>query len=247
MNLSHLINTYRSGYSLERVFYENEEIYQKEIRNIFFEHWILAGHTSQIPRRGDFFLFEFDKESVIVTRTKEGHINALLNVCRHRGSRICLETSGNTQALICPYHAWAYDLDGQLLAARTMDDDFDRSANGLHRAHVECVGGLIFISLAKRPLSLKFMRDDLKDTFDLFGFERMKQIEQKSYPINANWKLATEHYQECYHCTPSHREYARIHANALPAAQLDCHWKAYLQAQTNDIRTTPSAFYFGSS
>ena len=244
MNLSQIINNYRSGYSLEQVFYKHEDIYQREIRNIFCEHWILAGHTSQIPRSGDFFLFEFDKESVIVTRTKEGHINALLNVCRHRGSRICLEKSGNTKALICPYHAWAYDLDGQLLAARTMDDDFDRSANGLHRAHVECVGGLIFISLAKRPLSLKFMRDDLKDTFDLFGFERMKLIEQKSYPINANWKLATENYQECYHCKPSHREYATIHANALPAAELDRHWEAYLQAKTNDIRTTPSAFYF---
>ena len=119
MNLSKIIDNYQSGYSLEQAFYTNEEIYQKEIRNIFLEHWILAGHASQIPGHGDFFLFEFDKESVIVTRTKEGHINALLNVCRHRGSHICLEKSGNTKALICRYHAWAYDLDGQLVSART--------------------------------------------------------------------------------------------------------------------------------
>jgi len=162
MNLSELINNYQSGYSLDRGFYKSDEIYQKEIKNIFLENWILAGHASQIPKHGDFFLFEFDKESIIITRTKEGKINAFLNMCRHRGSHICLEKNGNTKALICPYHAWSYNLDGKLLAARTMNDDFDKSANGLYRAHVECVGGLIFISLAKKPLSLKSMQDDLK-------------------------------------------------------------------------------------
>ncbi len=89
------------------------------------ENWILAGHVSQIPEHGDFFLLEFDKESVIITRTQTGEINALLNVCRHRGSHICLQNKGNTNALTCPYHAWSYNLDGKLLAARNMNDDFD--------------------------------------------------------------------------------------------------------------------------
>ena len=69
MNCSELINNYQSGYSLEQGFYKSDEIYQKEIDNIFLEHWILAGHASQIPKHGDFFLLEFDKESVIITRT----------------------------------------------------------------------------------------------------------------------------------------------------------------------------------
>ncbi len=244
MNLSELINNYQSGYSLEQGFYKSDEIYQKEIENIFLENWILAGHASQIPNHGDFFLLEFDKESVIITRTKEGTINAFLNVCRHRGSRICLENSGNAKVLTCPYHAWSYSLDGKLLAARNMDGGFDKSANGLHRVHVECVGGLIFVSLAKKPLSLKAMQDDLKDTFDFFGFDRMKLIQQNSYPINSNWKLATENYQECYHCTPSHQEYAKIHALALPPSKLDPRREDYLKAKTNDIRTTSSDFYF---
>jgi len=244
MTLSDLINNHQSGYSLEQGFYNSDEIYQKEIRNIFLENWILAGHTSQILNYGDFFLFEFDKESIIITRTKEGDINALLNVCRHRGSRICLEKNGNAKAFICPYHAWSYDLDGKLLAARTMGNDFDKSANGLHRVQVELIGGLIFISLAKEPLSLKSMQDDLKDTFDLFGFDQMKLIKQKSYPITANWKLATENYQECYHCTPSHQEYAKIHANALPPSKFNHHREAYLREKTNNIRTTSCSFYF---
>ena len=96
--MSELIDNYQSGYSLEQGFYTNDDIYQKEIENIFLKHWILAGHASQIPEHGDFFLFEFDKESIIITRNKSGEINALLNVCRHRGSRVCLEKKGNTKS-----------------------------------------------------------------------------------------------------------------------------------------------------
>jgi Rieske 2Fe-2S family protein len=244
MSMSELIDNYQSGYSLEQGFYTNDDIYQKEIENIFLKHWIFAGHASQIPEHGDFFLFEFDKESIIITRTQSGEINALLNVCRHRGSHICLEKKGNTKSLICPYHAWSYDLDGKLLAARNMNDDFDKSANGLHRVHLELIGGLIFISLAEKPLSLKSMQADLKDTFDLFGFDKMKLIKQNTYPISANWKLAVENYQECYHCTPSHREYSEIHAAALPPAKLNQHWNAYLKTKTNAIRTTSCDYYF---
>lgn len=242
--MSELKKNYQSGYSLGQSFYTNDEIYQKEIEDIFLKHWIFSGHASQIPKHGDFFLFEFDKESIIITRTNSGEINALLNVCRHRGSHICLEKKGNAKSLICPYHAWSYNLDGKLSAARNMNDDFDKSANGLHRVHLKLIGGLIFISLAEKPLSLKSMQDDLQDTFDLFGFDRMKLIKQKTYPISANWKLAVENYQECYHCTPSHREYSEIHSATLPRAKQNQHLEDYLRTKTNAIRTRSCDCYF---
>lgn len=242
--MSELINNYQSGYSLGQSFYTDDDIYQKEIENIFLKNWIFVGHASQIPEHGDFFLFEFDQESIIITRTKTGEINALLNVCRHRGSHICLEKKGNTKSLICPYHAWSYNLDGKLLAARNMNDDFDKSANGLHRVHLELIGGLIFITLAEKPLSLKSMQADLKDTFDLFGFDKMKLIKQNTYHIRANWKLAVENYQECYHCMPSHREYSEIHAAALSPAKKNQHLEAYLKTKTNAVRTRSCDCYF---
>jgi phenylpropionate dioxygenase-like ring-hydroxylating dioxygenase large terminal subunit len=242
--IAELIKDHQVGYSLEQAFYTNNDIYHKEIENVFLKHWILAGHVSQIPEHGDFFLVEFDKESVIVTRNKKGEINAMLNVCRHRGSHICLEPAGNAKSLTCPYHAWNYNLDGQLVAARNMDDQFDKSANGLHRVHLELVGGLIFISLAEQPLSLETMRADLAETFELLGFDKMKLAQQKTYPIPANWKLAVENYQECYHCTPSHREYSEIHALALPPAKLQKNTDTYLKNKTSAIRATPSDCYF---
>ncbi|MFC3051929.1 aromatic ring-hydroxylating oxygenase subunit alpha [Kordiimonas pumila] len=242
--LADLIREYRPGYSLEQRFYKDPEIYKAEIKSIFLKHWMLAGHVSQIPEAGDFFLFEFDVESVIVVRTKEGAVKAHLNVCRHRGSRICLEKEGRSKLLTCPYHAWSYDLNGKLMTARQMGTDFKKADNGLHPVHVELVGGLIFVSLAEKPLSLAGMKEDLADVFETFGFDNMKLAAQKSFPIAANWKLAAENYQECYHCAPSHQEYAKVHAMALSKEAFAAHREKYLAALAGKVRTQESPYYF---
>ncbi|WP_321391854.1 aromatic ring-hydroxylating dioxygenase subunit alpha [Emcibacter sp.] len=242
--MAELIADYQPGYSMEHRFYKDPEIYETEVRNILLKHWILAGHVSQVPNPGDFFLFEFDRESVIVIRTREGEIKAHLNVCRHRGSHICLEKEGNAKLLTCPYHAWSFDLDGNLVAARLMADDFDKSKNGLHAAHVALVGGLVFVCLADEPPSLDGMREDLADVFETFGFDHMKLAASKTFPIAANWKLAVENYQECYHCTPSHQEYAKIHALALAPEKFGELKKDFLETGNSAIRTRESSFYF---
>mgnify|MGYP000321270735 CR=1 FL=1 len=242
--ISQLLEEYQDGYSLEQEFYKNPDIYQKEIENIFLHHWLFAGHTSQIPKTGDYFLCEFDKESIIVIRTKDGSVKAHLNVCRHRGSHICLEKQGTAKSLTCPYHAWTYNLNGDLIAARNMADDFDPLSNGLHSANVEMVGGLIFVSLAKDPPSLKGMQDDLKDVFDVFGFDNMKLAKHTHYPIQANWKLVVENYQECYHCAPSHKDFAKVHAMAQSLERFDAQKEAFIKNSDGYVRTKVSPFYF---
>ena len=212
--IKQLVAAQQQGFSLGQDFYKDINIYQAEINNIFLNHWLYAGHVSQIPSAGDYFTFEFDAESVIVARTPAGEVKAHMNVCRHRGSRICLEPSGSQKSLTCPYHAWSYNLDGELISARNMPDDFERSENGLHKVKVELLGGLIFICLSENSPSLVSLRQELQQTFELFGMHNMKLAEQKSYRIPANWKLAVENYQECYHCAPSHQEFAQIHAMA---------------------------------
>lgn len=212
--IKQLVAKQKMGHSLSQAFYKDADVYQTEIRKIFLKHWLYAGHVSQIPDTGDYFTIEFDTESVIVVRTNSGEVKAHMNLCRHRGSRICLERSGSKKSLTCPYHAWSYTLDGELISARNMSDDFEHSENGLHQVKVALLGGLIFICLSENPPKLDALRQNLKTTFDLFGMHSMKLAEQKSYKIPANWKLAVENYQECYHCAPSHQEFAQIHAMA---------------------------------
>ena len=111
----------------------------------------MSGTQSQIPQRGDYFLFNIAGESVIVVRDGEGQINALLNVCRHRGSRICDEATGRASRLVCRYHGWTYGLDGSLRAAGHTPAEFDKSKLGLRRLHARVFVGLIFINFDAAP------------------------------------------------------------------------------------------------
>ena len=213
-----LIDQHKLGYSLAQDFYCDPDIYRAEMENIFGQHWLYAGHVSEVPKLGNFMLFEFDRESIIITRSGSGDIKAFANVCRHRGSRLCHEAQGTAKLFTCPYHAWSYDLQGRLVSAREMPKDFDRAKNGLHQIHTQVIEGLIFVCLAETPPSLTPLRDSLKDVFGILEISRLTLAAHKSYGIPANWKLAVENYQECYHCAPAHTEFAKVHAMAKSSA-----------------------------
>src|ERR1700760_902235 len=137
----------REGYSLTREFYCDDAVFAADMRDVVQRKWLVAGHVSRIPRRGDYFLYKVGMESIIIVRSDEETVNGFYNVCRHRGSLICLAPEGRVQRLTCPYHAWSYGLDGQLLAARLMPADFSRADNGLHRVHLRVFYGFIFVNL----------------------------------------------------------------------------------------------------
>ena len=215
-----LIACQKTGWSLEQRFYTDPEIYELELDQIVMRNWILAGHQSQLPEPGDFKVFKLANESAIIVRGEHGQINAFANVCRHRGSLVCLEQEGNTRRFECPYHAWVYDTDGKLVGARDMPSDFDKQANSLHRVSVEIVHGLIFICFCDDPPSLENAKRDLAGPMAMFDFDNLKVAATKAYPISANWKLSVENYQECYHCASAHAEYARMHTLMLDRKKL---------------------------
>ncbi|TNE58531.1 MAG: aromatic ring-hydroxylating dioxygenase subunit alpha [Alphaproteobacteria bacterium] len=221
MNLQELIDQQRPGYSLDQIFYRSPEIYQIEVDRIMSRNWCFAGHVSEIPNKGDYFLFKIGEETVIVIRGRGDEIHALINVCRHRGSQICTKEKGSVNVLTCPYHAWAYDFDGTLKVAQHMGPDFDASQHHLHRAQIEVLGGMIYVCLAKKPPSLEPAKQDLQPVFDMFGFDNMKLAAKRRYHFKANWKLAVENYHECYHCAPSHPEYAAMHTLKLGPDEIE--------------------------
>jgi len=212
--LSQLIDQQRERYALAREFYTDPDIYERDIERIFLRSWLYAGHQSEIPNPGDWFLFEFAGESVIIARSMAGEITAMLNVCRHRGSRICLEQKGCSKRLICRYHGWTYDLDGTLVGASRMGDDFDKSGIALKRLHVELLDGMIYVNFAEQPSSFSPVREGLAECLRPYDLANARVAHRQSYPIAANWKLAVENYCECYHCAPAHPEYSRGHSLA---------------------------------
>ena len=210
-----LIDGQKQGWALEQRFYTDPDIYQLEIDRIITRNWILAGHESQLPNAGDFKVLNAANESAIIVRNADGSLKAFANVCRHRGSLICLESHGNTRKFECPYHGWVYDTSGKLVAARSMPKDFDKSGYSLNEVSVDTVYGLMFVCFSDDPPSLDRARKDLEAPMAMFDFENMKVAVQKTYSIAANWKLAIENYQECYHCATAHPEYAVRHTLML--------------------------------
>ncbi|HSY04869.1 MAG TPA: aromatic ring-hydroxylating dioxygenase subunit alpha [Steroidobacteraceae bacterium] len=210
----------RPGYALSRPFYCDAAFFEREAERILLRHWHCAGHQSQLPEPGDFFTLDICGESLIIVRGHDRQVHALLNVCRHRGSRVCTERTGHARGgvFVCPYHAWTYTLDGSLRAARHMPPDFERTSHGLRAAHARVIEGLIFVSLAQTPLGLEHVEEMLAGCARVYGWATAKVAHRETYPVNANWKLAVENYMECYHCGPAHEEYSRFHLYARPAA-----------------------------
>ncbi|MDP5085209.1 MAG: aromatic ring-hydroxylating dioxygenase subunit alpha [Yoonia sp.] len=215
-----LVAAHRKGYALAQPFYLSDTVFARDLQAFFFQEWQLAGHISEIPQEGDYLLFEMMNESIIIVRGKNNAIHALANVCRHRGSRVCIEPRGNTKRFTCPYHAWAFNLDGSLFNARMLDADHDRSKLGLKPVAVEVFQGLIYVSLSPSPTSFERLRADLDPILAPFGLARTKIAYRESYPVRANWKLLVENYNECYHCTAAHPEFARSHATHMDAARV---------------------------
>jgi len=205
--------------SLDQAFYTDGDIYQRDIEEIYLKSWLYAGHLSEIPVVGDWFLFEMAGESVIIVRSDENIVSALINVCRHRGSKICLEKQGCSRKLVCRYHGWSYGLDGRLHSAAHMADDFDKSQISLKKIHTEILEGMIYINFSEQPASFEPVRQGLTSNLRPYRLDKAKVAHRQTYLIDANWKLSVENYTECYHCAPSHPEYTRGHALAKPNAR----------------------------
>jgi Rieske 2Fe-2S family protein len=217
--LAALIRSRRPGHALPREFYTDPAIFERDLHSMLLKHWFCVGHASSIARTGDYLVVDFADESVIIVRTATGEVRALLNVCRHRGSRVCTGRAGRAPAarFTCPYHAWTYDLEGHLLVARHMPEGFQRAEMGLRSLPAQVAEGLIFVSFAAQPLDFAPAAEALARSAGVYGWARAKVAHRELYAISANWKLAVENYMECYHCQPAHPEYAKRHVYARPA------------------------------
>ncbi len=216
-----LVARCQPGWSLPREFFSGEDIYRRDIERVWREGWLFAGHSCEIPKAGDYVTLQVDSDSVLVLRAEGGAIHAMHNVCRHRGSMICDDSEGHVSRLVCPYHQWAYGLDGSLVACRGMQEDLDKSQFALKPVHVEEIEGLIFISLAAKPAPFGPAREALAPLLKPQGFRRAKVAKAVDYLVKANWKLVWENNRECYHCNLNHPQYIKAnfdHYNADDAA-----------------------------
>jgi len=211
--LAELLRRRRVGYSLEQPFYTDPSIYQADLELLFYREWLFVGHDADLPQSGDWFNYPIGDANVVVLRNSDGELRAFHNSCRHRGSKVCLGERGNSANLVCPYHQWTYDLEGQLAFAKDMGPDFDPSAHGLHSVHCRSIEGLIFLCLADVPPDITPLEACVSDYLKPHQLRRAKVAHRSSIVEAGNWKLVIENNRECYHCSASHPELCRTYSD----------------------------------
>jgi glycine betaine catabolism A len=206
--------------TLPGIRYTDPEVFAREQERIFERHWFCAVRAADVPRPGQFQAVQVGRESVLVVRQRDGGLRAFLNVCRHRGARLCLAESGQVKRTIrCEYHAWAYDLSGHLAAAPNLVrmPDVDREDYGLIRVALREWLGYVWVCLADQPPSFAdtvigsvTARLGAPDSVDAYQIGALALGRRVSYHVAANWKLIVENFMECYHCATIHPELTSV-------------------------------------
>ncbi len=214
IKLKQKIGEHKEGFALDNYFYRSHVAFEQELDKLVFKSWLCAGHVSQIPNAGDYFLYKIGEDEVIITNDhKSGEVKALLNICRHRGARVVEEETGNKRTFVCPYHGWVFETDGTLKAARHMEkkEGFNCQDYHLKSAKVEVRWGLIFINFDQDAEEFSPSLSEIDHLMNPFHLDTAKIAHAKTYEVDANWKFVLENYLECYHCATSHRNYSKSH------------------------------------
>lgn len=196
--------------------YTDESFFEFEMEAIFSREWICLGRTDMVPNVGDYYTTTVVGEPLIVVRNRDGEVNVLSAVCRHRGMVITApadrpepewtadpaETKGNCRTFQCPYHWWTYDLDGRLLGAPAMErtKGFDRSMYRLPNPRVELWRGFIFVNLDGNAEPLAPRLAALDEFLANYEIEQMVTVDPLTVPgLPFNWKVMVENFMEGYH------------------------------------------------
>jgi glycine betaine catabolism A len=194
--------------------YTDPAWFAAEMERIFASMWIAVARTDHLPEAGAFVRREVAGASVLLVRNRGGVVRAFHNVCRHRGTELCDQATGQFPGSIqCPYHAWTYDLDGALIGAPLMDlvDGFSRDDYPLHAVACQVWDGHIFINLSPSSEPLPAQLGDLPHRFAPWRMSELRAVRRIDYDVHANWKLIVQNYNECLHCPVIHPLLTRMH------------------------------------
>ncbi len=198
--------------TLPFAWYSNEETVRRERERIFARSWQYAGRTEQVAEPGSFLSTDAGGIPILVARDAQGTLRAFLNVCRHRGA-VLTDGCGRRETIQCHYHAWTYGLDGTLRAAPRSDreDGFPKDELSLVPASADTWGPFLFVNPAPDAAPLREWLGDLPEIlardFDLDGVTFHSRVE---FGSNANWKVVTENFLECYHCPTAHPGFSAV-------------------------------------
>ncbi len=220
-------------------FYSDPDIYRMEIEKFFMKDWLVVGRVEEFPNSGDYRAMELAGENIIICRNKNNELNAFSNVCRHRGPQVVFNGDGNKTGFSCPYHGWAYDLDGTLKAAsRTKEiKNFDFKNCRLPALKLDTWGGFIFVNFDPGSPSLNEYLDvdRIGEVSEFLKLDDLRLIDTHTFEIDCNWKLLPENLIDVYHVQVLHKDTfgEQFGADDYDFRLTKYGWHAYFDAGTN--------------
>ena len=187
--------------------YNSQEFYDLEQEHYWSKVWMMAAHMDEIPEVGDYKLWEMSGQPVVIVHGDDGNAHAFYNTCSHRGAPVVKEAYGKApKGLVCGYHGWTYNFEGELISLRDKRDfvDLDMSCRGLFKVKVEQYGKLIFVNFDLDAVSLKEYFGPVYDQWEEFGFDKMRLVDRYVWDLKCNWKIAMEANMEVYHVKSIH-------------------------------------------
>jgi len=196
--------------SLPASWYFDPDQHQKELNSIFYRHWIYLCHVSTLKEPRSFRRFTIGDQGIFLVRDEQGVLRGFHNTCRHRGSEICLAQEGQfaNRLMRCPYHQWAYGLDGRLVATSSHAEamDFNKSDYPLFQVAVKEWRGSVYVCLADEPPDLEQSFGRSGDRTENWPMEALVVGHTWQKTMECNWKVFWENFNECLHCPNIHPE-----------------------------------------
>ncbi|MEM7188567.1 MAG: ring-hydroxylating oxygenase subunit alpha [Pseudomonadota bacterium] len=199
--------------SLAAEAYTERQWFDHDLRSIFARTWQWVCHVEKVRIPGSFLTVEIAGRPIAVVRDRDGVLRAFYNVCKHRAHEL-LKGEGETTRIMCPYHAWVYDLTGQLRRAPETENlvGFDPKEICLDAVQVEEFCGFIYVNLDPSAAPLAEQSGDLAaeilhwapDISELTFGHRL------TYDIKSNWKNVVDNFLECYHCPTAHKDFCDL-------------------------------------
>ena len=197
--------------SLEARYYTDPAVYELEQDTVLAAMWQFAGHASQLKQAGDYFTVELAGESLFCARDRDGSIRTFYNVCQHRAHQL-VSGSGRARLIKCPYHAWTYELNGQLKSGPNIQSvrGFDTNEVCLTEVRTELFLGFIFVNLDPNAAPMDAWFPGTRAELESFvpNWADLAPLEWVEIPENCNWKVSVENYSECYHCMLNHHAFS---------------------------------------
>lgn len=199
--------------SLKADAYVKQEWFAADQREIIAKSWQWVCHVEKLRESGSFVTIEIAGQPIAVVRDREGVLRAFYNVCKHRAHEL-LKGEGNTTRIMCPYHAWVYKLDGQLVRAPETEhlEDFSTGEICLDQVQVEEFAGFVYVNLDPSAASLKEQSGNLETEIRHWApdIDQLTFGHRLTYDIKSNWKNVVDNFLECYHCPTAHKDFCDL-------------------------------------